>query len=45
MEVHGDKNKIRRKENKALPPLNTERKRDAKAQSKGAAQAANPETD
>ena len=34
LEVSEDKTKIRRKENKALPPLNTDRKRDAKAAGK-----------
>lgn len=49
VEVSEDKKKIRRKDNKALPELNTERKRDAKAASKagkgGAAAAAEEEED
>ena len=40
VDVNGDKNKIRRKDNAALPELNTERKRDAKAQAKSGGQAA-----
>ena len=39
LEVSDDKGKIRRKGNKELPELNTDRKRDAKAASKGAAAA------
>ena len=40
VDVNDEKNKIRRKENAKLPELNTERKRDAKAQAKSGAQAA-----
>ena len=46
VQVNEDKSKIRRAENKELPALNTDRKRDAKAASKGQAAAnAAPEED
>lgn len=38
VDVNPEKSKIRRKDNKALPELNTDRKRDAKAAGKGAAE-------
>ena len=46
VDVNSDKTKIRRKGNKELPALNTDRRRDAKAASKGqSAAAAEPEED
>ena len=41
VDVNPEKGKIRRKDNKALPELNTERRRDAKAAGKGGAAAEN----
>ena len=40
VDVNPESNKLRRKDNAALPELNTERKRDAKAQAKSGNQAA-----